>query len=44
MNITSGVLKIDEDLVVAPGYTFESFKKTRHYKNQNEISMIYSIA
>ena len=32
MNITGGVLKIDEDLVVAPGYTFESFKRTRHYK------------
>ena len=41
MDITGGVLKIDEDLVITPGYTFESFKRTRHYKDQNEISMIY---
>ncbi len=41
MNITGGVLKIDEDLVITPGYTFESFKRTRHYKDQNGISIIY---
>lgn len=41
MNLNSGVFKIDEDLVIAPGYTFEIFKKTRHYKNQDGIRVIY---
>lgn len=41
MNLNSGVFKIDEDLVIAPGYTFKNFKKTRHYKNQDGIRVIY---
>ncbi|MEE3494039.1 MAG: hypothetical protein VZR06_02680 [Butyrivibrio sp.] len=41
MNIYSGAFAIDEDLVIIPGYTFESFKKTRYYKNQDGIGIIY---
>lgn len=38
--IKKGVVRISDDLCIHPQYTFEEFKKTRYYKNQNGIRVI----
>ncbi len=40
-NINSGLIRISEDLMISPGYSFEEFKGTRFYKNQDGIKIIY---
>ncbi len=41
ININNGTVTISEELVVFPGYSFEQFQKTKFYKNQDGIRMIY---
>ena len=41
MNISNGIIKIDNELVVKPNFTFEQFKKTKFYNNQDGIRIIY---
>lgn len=41
MDISNGIIKIDDGLVVMPNFTFQQFKKTRFYDNQDGIRIIY---
>lgn len=41
MDISKGIIKIDNELVVNPNFTFEQFKETKFYKNQDGIRIIY---
>lgn len=41
MDIINGIINIDNELVVKPNFTFEQFKKTRFYNNQDGIRIIY---
>lgn len=41
MDISNGIIKIDNELVIKPNYTFEQFKKTKFYNNQDGIRIIY---
>ena len=41
MDISNGKIEIANDLLVTPEFTFENFKKSRFYKNQDGIRIIY---
>lgn len=41
MDISKGIVKIDNELVVKPNFTFEQFKQTKFYINQDGIRIIY---
>lgn len=41
MDISNGIIKIDNELVVKPKFTFEQFKETKFYTNQDGIRIIY---
>lgn len=41
MDISNGKIEIANDLFVIPEFTFESFKKSKFYKNQDGIRIIY---
>ena len=41
MDISNGIIKIDIELVVKPNFTFEQFKETKFYNNQDGIRIIY---
>jgi hypothetical protein len=36
-----GIVRVSENLTFRPGYTFDDFKKCRHYRNQDGIRAIY---
>ncbi len=40
-NINKGIIKVADGLIVAPNFTFGQFKKTKFYKNQDGIKIIY---
>ena len=35
-----GIVRVSENLTFRPGYTFDDFKKCRHYRNQDGIRAI----
>ena len=35
-----GIVRVSENLTFRPGYTFDDFKKCRHYRNQEGIRAI----
>lgn len=39
--INNGVISISKELQISPGFKFEEFKKTKYYKNQDGIRIIY---
>lgn len=39
-DIRNGILRLSEDLILSPEYTFEDFKKTSYYKGQDGIRVI----
>lgn len=39
--INNGFIKISDELTIFPGYSFEQFKETKFYKNQDGIKIIY---
>lgn len=39
--ITKGIVKISDELIVSPGFSFEQFKKTKFYNGQDGIRIIY---
>lgn len=41
MDISKGIVEIDNELVVKPNFTFEQFKETKFYLNQDGIRIIY---
>ena len=41
LDISNGFLKISDELTIFPGFSFEQFKHTRFYKNQDELRIIY---
>lgn len=41
MNISKGIIKFANDLIISPNFTFEHFKETNFYKNQDGIRIIY---
>ena len=41
MDISKGIVEIDNELVVKPNFTFEQFKETKYYTNQDGIRIIY---
>jgi hypothetical protein len=41
IDISNGFVKISNELTVFPGYSFEQFKNTRFYNNQDGIKIIY---
>ena len=41
MDISNGKIEIANDLLVTPEFTFENFKKSRFYNNQDGIRIIY---
>ena len=41
MDISNGKIEIANDLLVTPEFTFENFKKTSFYKNQDGIRIVY---
>lgn len=41
MDISKGIVEIDNELVVKPNFTFEQFKETKFYTNQDGIRIIY---
>ncbi len=40
IDLKSGILRLSEDLILSPEYTFEDFKKTSYYKGQDGIRVI----
>lgn len=41
MDIRKGIVEIDNELIVKPNFTFEQFKETKFYTNQDDIRIIY---
>ena len=41
LDISNGVLEVSDELVLSPGFSFEQFKRTRFYKNQDGVKIIY---
>lgn len=41
INIKDGVIKISDELTISPNFSYEQFKNTRFYKNQDGIRLIY---
>lgn len=41
MDISRGIIRIDNELVVKPNFTFEQFKGTKFYTNQDGIRIRY---
>lgn len=41
IDMKNGVIKINEQLVINPNYTFDQFKQTKFYTGQDGIRMIY---
>lgn len=41
LDISNGFLKISDELTIYPGFSFEQFKHTRFYKNQDGLRIIY---
>ena len=41
MDVCKGIVEIDNDLVIKPGYKFQEFKETKYYTNQDGIRIIY---
>ena len=39
-DIRNGILRLSEDLILSPEYTFEDFKKISYYKGQDGIRVI----
>ena len=35
IDVNNGTFSLDDDLVIAPGYTFGQFRKTKYYAGQN---------
>ena len=40
-NISDGYVRISDELTIFPTFTFEQFKETTYYKNQDGIRIIY---
>ena len=40
LDISKGIIKLSDNLVIFPGYSFEMFKNTQYYCNQDEIRQI----
>ena len=43
INTSNGLLKISDELTVFPGYSFEQFKHTKFYKNQDGIKIFKEV-
>lgn len=41
LDISNGFLTISDELMTFPGFSFEQFKHTRFYKNQDGLRIIY---
>ena len=41
LDISNGLSKISDELTIYPGFSFEQFKHTRFYKNQDGLRIIY---
>lgn len=41
MDMQNGAISISNDLTIIPNYSFEDFKKTNYYSNQDGIRIIY---
>ena len=41
LDISNGFLKISDELTIFSGFSFEQFKHTRFYKNQDGVRIIY---
>lgn len=41
IDLNNGIVRIDDDLCIAPNYSFDEFKKTSFYNNQDGIRAIY---
>ena len=41
LDICNGFLKISDELTIFPGFSFEQFKNTRFYKNQDGLRIFY---
>ena len=39
--IKEGFIRISDELTISPGFMFDQFKKTKFYKNQDGIRIIY---
>ena len=39
-DISKGIIKLSDNLIITPGYSFEMFKNTQYYCNQDEIRQI----
>ena len=37
----TGIIKIDKDLIIDGNYTFEDFRKTKYYSDQDGIKIIF---
>lgn len=40
-NINDGIIEISNELIISPNFSFEQFKCTKFYKNQDGIRIIY---
>lgn len=40
-DISRGYIAISKDLIIYPGFLFEQFKKTKYYKKQDGVRIIY---
>lgn len=41
LDISNGLFKISDELTIYPGFSFEQFKHTRFFKNQDGLRIIY---
>lgn len=39
--INEGFIRISDELIISPGFSFEQFKSTKYYKDQDRIRIIY---
>ena len=41
LDFNNGFLKLSDELTIFPGFSFEQFKNTRFYKNQDGVRVFY---
>ena len=41
IDINNGFIEISDELTIFPGYSFEQFKNTKFYNNQDGVRIFY---
>ena len=41
IDLKKGIIKINDNLIFSPNFSYEDFKKTPYFNGQNNVRMIY---